>query len=216
MDFTTNYRSIYLKYVSVLLCFIMVLLIGNSGRDKKDTKLLQLAFCFTVIADFFMVILDYNTIGVFLFCFVQATYIVRHSRGAKKKCRLGTIIICIILIASVVKLVISNLNIINVSQDGISEKLIIIGSVYLFLLCCSLSTAWKTINGQFYPKYSSFFIAIGMTMFFLCDINVGISVITNDIIVNGAQLGRVSRFLVWVFYLPSQVLLALSGYLRFK
>jgi YhhN-like protein. len=197
-----------------VLCFIIVLLIGNSGHDEKDTKLLQIAFFFTVIADVFLVILDYNWLGIFSFCFVQGMYILRHSRGAKEKCKIYKIILCIILIAIVAEGVIRNLNIVSIEWNRTREGLVIIGTVYLTLLCCSLSTAWKTLNGKFYPKYTAFLISIGMTLFFLCDINVGISGIASSIIAKESQIESYSRFLVWIFYLPSQVLLALSGYRR--
>lgn len=217
LDFITQYRSVYstgLKYIGILFCLIMSFLIGNRGHDKEDTKLLQIAFCFTAAADLCLVVLDYNTLGIFLFCFVQITYIVRHSRGIKKKCKLYIIVAAIILIIFVCKLVISNMGITNLEYNRINEKLIMIGCVYSVLLTCSLYTAWKTLNGNFYPRYSCFFISIGMTLFFLCDINVAISGISSNIIVQKIDVESFSRFFVWIFYLPSQVFLALSGYRR--
>lgn len=217
MDFMTKNRSIYstgLKYIGILLCLIMSLMIGDRGHDKEDTKLLQIAFCFTAAADLCLVILDYNILGIFLFCFVQTTYIMRHNRGVKRKCRLYTVIVTIVLTAFICKLVTSNLHITDLVYNRLNEKLIMIGSVYSVLLFCSLYTAWKTLNGNFYPVYSRFLISIGMTLFFLCDINVGLSGVASNITVQGIDIESFSRFLVWIFYLPSQVLLVLSGYRR--
>lgn len=217
LDFITQYRSVYstaLKYIGIILCLIMSFIIDERGHDKEDTKLLQLAFCFTAAADLCLVVLDYNALGMFLFCFVQMIYIVRHRRGIKKKYKLYIIIVTIILITSVCKLVTSNMGITNLEYNRINEKLIMIGCVYSVLLTCSLYTAWKTFNGNFYPRYSCVLISIGMTLFFLCDINVAISGIASNIIVKGIDVESFSKFLVWIFYLPSQVLLALSGYRR--
>lgn len=217
LDFTTKYKSVFstsLKYTGILLCLIMTLLIGNDGHDEKDTELLQIALSFTALADLCMVILDYNVLGIFLFCFVQATYIVRHSRALKKKCRFFTIIVSSILIASIVKVGISKIDVTSSGYSSMHENLIIIGSMYFFLLCYSLFTAWRTLNGSIYPKYSSFLISIGMTLFFLCDINVGISGVMANVIISGYKIDEISRFSIWIFYLPSQVLISLSGYIR--
>lgn len=215
LDFTAKYKPVYsivLKYIGIWLCFIIALLIGNSGHDNKDTKLLQLAFCFTVLADLFLLVLNYNSLGIFVFCFVQVTYILRHSRGRKQKCGFYKLIISLILIAAVTKLLISYLHLANIAWNNENNIVIILGSMYLFLLSCSLLKAWKTLSGKFYSKYTSFLISIGMTLFFLCDINVGISDIASSVIVNGTHIEYFSGFLVWIFYLPSQVTLALSGY----
>ena len=102
LDFTTKYKSVYstsLKYIGILLCLTLSFLIGNRGHDKEDTKLLQTAFCFTAAADLCLVILGYYTMGIFLFCFVQTTYIIRHRRSVDKKNKLYKIIVFIILFA---------------------------------------------------------------------------------------------------------------------
>ena len=109
-------------------------------------------------------------------------------------------------------MVISNFKMLNLGMNHIKENTIVIGTIYAVLLCYSLYTSFKTFQGKMYTLYSCFFICIGMTLFFLCDINVGISGIVNNIFLFGIDVKSVSRFLVWIFYLPSQVLLALSGY----
>lgn len=215
LDFTAKYKSVYstsLKYIGILLCLTLSFLIGNRGYDKEDTKLLQTAFCFTVAADLCLVILSYYTMGIFLFCFVQITYIIRHRRGVDKKNKFYKIIGFIVLFAFGSKMVIGNLKILNLGMNHIKENTIAIGAIYAVLLCYSLYTAFKTFQGKVYTLYSCFFICIGMTLFFLCDINVGISGIVNNVFLFGIDVESVSRFLVWIFYLPSQILLALSGY----
>lgn len=211
LDFITKYTSKYsttLKYIGILLCLILSFIIGNRGHDKEDVRLLQIAFCFTASADLCLVILKYHILGIILFCFVQMTYIVRHNRGTGTGFRLSIIILSIIIVF-LLELIINNF---NFGVNGIDKKLIMIGSIYSILLCCSVFTAWRTFSGKLYPKYSCYFISMGMTLFFLCDINVGVSGVISDIFINGINIGAVSRFLVWIFYLPSQVLLALSGY----
>ena len=55
--------------------------------------------------------------------------------------------------------------------------------------------------------------ALGLSLFFLCDVSVGIFNL-NYSIHGYTMLTRVSGFLMWVFYLPSQVLLVLSFWRR--
>lgn len=211
LDFNTKYTSRYsttLKYTGIILCLILSLIIDNRCHDKEDVRLLQIAFCFTAAADLCLGILNYYKLGIILFCFVQLTYIVRHNRGSDNVCKLS-IIISSVIVVFLLEVIINNF---NFGVNGVDKKLIMIGSMYSILLCCSVFTAWRTFSGKLYPKYSCYFISIGMTLFFLCDINVGVSGVISHVFINGINIEAVSRFLVWIFYLPSQVLLALSGY----
>lgn len=205
IDFTNRYSSNYsiiLKYIGILLS----LLIGNNGYNKNDTKLLQLALCFTALADLCLLILGYYTVGVLIFCFVQITYVIRHA-GITKKNMIIINVLTFFILVFVVRL---GTNIIHI--NNIDRELLIIGCIYAILLVFSVYSAWKVFNRKYYTSLSCYLICIGMTLFLLCDINVAISALINNVFIFGVNLKSVSRLLVWIFYLPSQVLLALSGY----
>lgn len=215
LDYTTNLKSMQspiLKYIGILLCLSLAILVGKSGHDKKDTMLLRIAFFFTAAADLCMVILDFDTLGIMIFCLVQITYIVRHRRGGRKKGKLNLLILITIIVILISVLFVSGLGRENLGDNGFGKFTIAIGSVYAVLLSYSVYTGWKTIKGNFYPIYSRYLILIGITLFLLCDINVALSSIADNLFIMNTNIGNVFRFLIWIFYLPSQVLLVLSGY----
>ncbi|NLC03333.1 MAG: hypothetical protein GX787_03515 [Tissierellia bacterium] len=53
-------------------------------------------------------------------------------------------------------------------------------------------------------------IAFGMVLFLLCDASIAISYVLRSL--NILNLSYLFSNLIWIFYLPSQVLLSLSGY----
>ncbi|WP_164880693.1 lysoplasmalogenase family protein [Clostridium manihotivorum] len=184
------------------MCFILTLLIGTKGYDNADRNLLQLAFFFTSIADFFLIIKNYYTLGVLFFILVQVTYIIRHSR--KKFFNSKYIMVDILVFAALITTAIL------FKPDCIDNSLYIIALIYGYFLLNSLIIAWSTLSKEFYKKVSSFMIAIGMTLFFLCDINVGLYQFL--VLCYDTPSLEIIYFLVWFFYLPSQLLLSLSGY----
>ncbi|PJI08198.1 MULTISPECIES: lysoplasmalogenase family protein [Clostridium] len=195
-----NYKNLYtntsfIKYIGILLCLLLSFLIGNDGYSKKDSTLLQFALILTALADLCLVILNKTIPGVFFFCLVQITYITRYSGGKLHLKNIYTIVILVILSVFTSKTYI----------HIIDSRLLFIASIYAILLPYSVYTSYKTLKRKIYPKDNCYLVSIAMTLFLLCDINVGIShTFLNH---NG-----ISTLLVWTFYLPSQVLLALSGY----
>ncbi len=85
------------------------------------------------------------------------------------------------------------------------------GLFYGICLLTSFRRAFKAYKYKIYPEPNRQMILIGMTLFLLCDINVGLYNILG-------YMGKVDVFYnisfvsMWLFYLPSQILLALSGY----
>jgi len=204
IDYTNNFKTVYssaLKYLGILLCLFLSILIGNNGHDKMDTIFLRLAIFLTASADLCMIILGLNELGIMIFCLVQITYIIRHRRAIERRCNLNFLVVTIIVIIFIAISLGSNSLIEDLRYEGIKKVTLIIGFIYAVILLYSVYTGWKTLKGAFYPMYSRYLVAIGITLFLLCDINVALSVILKDL-----------SILIWVFYLPSQVLLVLSGY----
>ncbi|WP_411680313.1 lysoplasmalogenase family protein [Clostridium thailandense] len=201
----SNYSNI-IKYIGILLCLLLAFLIGEDGYSREDTYLLQLALTLTAAADLCLLILDKFILGVFIFCIVQITYIIRHSGGKIKKKDIYNLIISILITIFVTTMFIR----------FIDYKLLLIGSIYAILLLYSVYTAWKTFSRNVYPITNCYLVSIAMTLFLLCDINVGASNIIRQLGISHDNIGMISNFLVWIFYLPSQVLLAISGYKKIK
>jgi hypothetical protein len=77
-----------------------------------------------------------------------------------------------------------------------------LSAVYAAALTASLITAFIYRKNLPYPN--SLILPLGMALFFLCDINVGLyNIVSAD--------NNIFWILIWVCYLPSQTLLALSA-----
>jgi len=201
-----NSTTLNIKYLIIIICLIISLTIGEDGHNKTDLTLVQIARFFTLIADYYLVILDNYTLGVFFFCLVQITYIIRHSLMENKKYRnlifLSVTLIIVIFLFKKVRL------------TSFEEKLLFLAFIYAALLISSIYVAIRTIKSSKYPKKSALLIAIGMSLFFMCDLNVAIFNLAETMSINlfkDEYIRFYSGFLIWLFYAPSQLLLTLSG-----
>lgn len=202
-----NSYSIYLKYTEIIICFIITLFIGSDGYSKRDTFLVQLARFFTLIADYLLMIANNYKFGILSFCIVQIIYIIRHTAMEKDKFKN----IVFLFGALVISLVI----LFKIDMSKIDTSLFLSALVYACFLITGLYCAVSTIFRSNYPKGGTFIIAIGMVLFFLCDANVGIFNVTLGMQIsffNIEDINFLSGFLMWFFYLPSQLLLSLSGF----
>jgi len=102
----------------------------------------------------------------------------------------------------------------KVRLTSFEEKLLFLAFIYAALLISSIYVAIRTIKSSKYPKKSALLIAIGMSLFFMCDLNVAIFNLAETISINlfkDEYIRFYSGFLIWLFYAPSQLLLTLSG-----
>ncbi len=192
-----NQVALYLKYLTIVICFAITLFIGEEAVNTKDKRLVQGARFFTLIADFYLVILNNCELGIIAFCIVQSIYIIRHSIRCKVKMIRLLILIPIIFISVLI--------ICGIKLQGLEKKLIILAVIYGLLLITSLYLALRT---------RSYLIGLGMFLFFMCDINVALYNIINRVPNSFLRGEFIIGFLIWLFYLPSQLLLTLSGFNR--
>jgi len=208
-----NKYSTYLKFLSILLCLIISLLIGSNGYNSRDVFLLILARFFTLVADYFLLLSSNYILGVLSFCVVQLIYIERHSLMAKDKFNMK--INRFIFFPIFIFLLILTSLIFHITD---SKVLLIYSSiVYAFLLTLSVYCGIRTLKSSNYPKKSALFISLGMILFLLCDINVGLYQLINLSLFQNilGDFQSIIAILIWIFYLPSQLLLTLSG-MKFK
>jgi len=140
---------------------------------------------FTVLADFFLILFDARIIGQLLFCVTHACYIARARRGGER-------------------------------QRIITALLIAAPVFFLFDVTVALSAAYACLFVQ--SLYLNFkcghenrrLILTGLTLFLLCDVNVLLFNLPGYVNFP-ASAAKTAYCLIWVFYLPSQLLIALSG-----
>lgn len=184
-----------IKYASICICFSISIIGGYDSIDKKGQQHLQAGLFLTLFADLCLLILNYFLIGIAFFLVVQLIYIKRHSGLALKVLRKPLLMVIGILLSFSLVSMYYNFNIIY-----------LLGTIYAIALITSLITAIKSS----FPYPNKLILIIGMSLFFLCDINVAIFNLTTS-----GLLFRILSLSMWLFYLPSQTLLSISGS-RFK
>lgn len=178
-------------FIFVLLCFIISLCTASSSRDSR---LLRLAMLFTVTADFFMILFQMNYAGLFFFCIVQFVYIIRYSNIKRALTALSIALgICICLS------IFTSLPLLDEMACG-----------YAVLLVFSVVSSFTALKEQKYPLFAGIMICVGMVLFLLCDVNVALF----NIFANTPLEGYFSTA-IWIFYLPSQLILCFGTFSPF-
>jgi hypothetical protein len=217
MDFLGLYGDVnnYIKFTMVVLCFGYSLLCGKS-TSRGLLLSLQAALFFTVVSDLFILILDYYFYGVLTFILVQLCYGIRmdisrnQNRLKREKTPLWkTILLRLGIQAATTIITVAILTISNSKVD-----LLLIATVFYFTGIIINTIASILLLVQQPRIKDNWIFAIGMCLFLLCDINVGIFNLSGYIDLQGSVVkGMVtaSALLMWAFYAPSQMLIALTA-----
>lgn len=172
-----------LKYGGILLCLAFALLCALRGGDR----LVAPALAFTAGADWFLLIQnDHLPLGVALFLCVQTLYLLRLRLAGSPLALWLRTILALALVAALVWL-------------DLATPLNLLAVVYFSQLLSNCILAWRL------PSMRRF--ALGLSLFAGCDICVGLF---NSSLLSPAAITPVSIGM-WFFYLPSQVLIALSA-----
>ena len=194
IDIYTIHNSTFssiLKYISILLCFILSLLFYQKSTNRKDSRLVCLALLCTLAADVFLLFGLNQIFGVFLFCIVQLIYLRRFS---PRNFKIGAYISAsIFLFLSICKIISFSL-----------PTLYIIAGLYAYLIiACTISTFFTPL-----PKFNRTCVQVGMILFMLCDLNVALF----NTLPSNSGYYHIAAFSMWLFYLPSQLLLSISSH----
>ena len=180
-----------LKYGGILLCFLWSL--GRAGN--LDSRLTQAALAFTLLADLFLLVLNrWYGAGVASFCVVQCLYLARIHRA---DCR--SLTLRLLLRGSLT----GTLLIIAGALDGLTPLTALTLFYFSQLLANAISALSLGRTGRGF--------ALGLFLFVGCDLCVGVHNLSS--VLPGAQIAPLLPFAqvgMWLFYLPSQVLISLS------
>lgn len=177
-----------LKYTGIFLCVVYA-----HKKFPKDVPL-AVALLLTFVSDTILVWTPFEWLGVFVFCFAQYMHTIRLTHaGTKSMILYATAMIFLYTMARI---------------QGVSALYAIAGFYALTLVLNVL------ISMRNYRKKRNDFRArcafYGFIAFLGCDVCVGIRHLMLDGVVDATFLPLVA-FLVWVFYYPSQVILANSS-----
>ena len=178
-------QSVPLKYAGILLCLAFSLL----GADR----LVPLALALTAGADWFLLVRnDHYALGVALFLCVQGVYFVRLRRAgapAAYPLRSGLALGAGLAVCAAGMAV------------GQAAPLNLLAALYFSQLLSNTVLAWR-LKGRRWRRF-----ALGLTLFAGCDVCVGLF----NALPAASPLYPAASVGMWLFYLPSQVLIALSA-----
>ncbi|MCH1983746.1 lysoplasmalogenase [Ruminococcus sp. OA3] len=189
MDLTGTGDSTLIKYAGVLLCLIFLLVC----RHTDDSLLIFTALLFTAGADLFLLVIGrWYTAGVLLFCVVQVLYGIRLHNWNQKPSQLEWLLrILLPVLCFLFLYVLNGLTLLTAAASFYGVNLII--------------NAVRSISFTGFGLSQRLF-CIGLWLFLCCDICVAVHNITFGI----HTIQNFAGFGMWLFYLPSQVLITLS------
>jgi len=182
----------------ICACWINALIARESAVSRRDTLLLRLAMTATLAADFSMLVLYNNALGLVFFLLTQFLH---NYRYAGRKALIAQIAACCAVGLAGAAAVCSGL----LRADAET----VLAAAYLAAFLFSLAGVFRLFCAKkrnLYPKINRRLIALGMSLFFLCDINVGLYNLTA-----GMTGNRAFQVMIWAFYLPAQAMISGSG-----
>lgn len=190
-------------YIVVISCFLFSLVYFIIKRNS-NTLIFVIAFLFTILADTNLLILDDNyELGILAFIIVQFAYFWYILKNMYTKDNYGYLI-AIRLITIVI---------------GVIASLIVqIDKLLVCLVIIYISNLVINLIISIIPRKRNLLFSLGLFLFLLCDICVGCYNIGDIIDISNTSLfykiANLPFNIAWLFYHPSQVLLAISNYIK--
>lgn len=195
-----------LKYSSICICLLFV-----SNRffvcKSKSAGIMMSILIFTVIADTFLIFCISFEFGVGAFIIVQILYSIKIRCMHQDDCKKYMFeVFGVAFLWNLFILVMKNLNLLT--------PIVVIASLYFTIFTGNMIRVWIGIVRDKKRSFYESSFAMGLLFFYLCDINVGlknISMIESLIPYLNRLLAVNFGFIIWLFYLPSQVILSLHS-----
>lgn len=176
---------LFLSIVVNLTAALLFRFLYGRGQAAGKDHLILLALLLTTVGDLFLTCIGepFLTYGVFVFCIVETVYAI-WLKSPRFSVILRAILFLLFFAGAIL---IENVSAMNVFA--------ILNIAILFM---NVIDAWTLKN-----RDTGWMFKFGITLFFCCDISLGMSVLLDG------TPGRIFAFLIWMFYIPSQVLLTL-------
>ena len=190
----TGHWVVSAQYAAVCLCFVFVLL-----HLRQANYFLLGGLALTLCADWLLVVQrpQEKLTAMLFFLGVQSVYAWMLHRRVRSRRLLMTRLMLVVVAEAVTVLVLRS------RLDALS----MVSMAYYVMLLMNIVCAFKSYKKE--PL-----LAWALVLFFLCDIVIGLQVASVGYLILPAWLNNAlfgSFPLDWVFYLPSQVMIALCG-----
>jgi hypothetical protein len=181
----------YLKFAWIVICFFIALISRLRCAGKRDWAFLTAGLGFTVVADYFLILFNRQTVGIFVFAFAHAAYILRTK----------SIRYIWLLFAPAVIIA-------GISGDNLWLAVTVVYfSLFIINIIAHLRFYKKDTR---LPKVNRALALAGVLLFAACDVNVVLYNL-HYYIPAALPLREAAYVLLWVFYLPAQFVLAVSA-----
>ena len=176
---------------------------------KTDSAFLSAGLLLTVSADFFLLIWIHEAVGISIFCLAHMMYIIRltaaHLHSSPKNLRRKKIItrLSFHVIASIICFTVTFI---------FFDILLALSVLYAILFMQDIILAVYMFAKKTPARTNSVLILTGTILFALCDVNVvlyNLRFFSNTTF--AVLVSSTAYFLLWIFYIPSQILLSISG-----
>lgn len=201
---TPEMYSRFFKFFCSLMCALLAFRIGKDTFDKTDSYKLMGFYGLLLLGDIIHFFDVHSIFGAISFAAAHTVLLIRHIAKIntyKHKMRLWILLglieaFCICFVLFVLK---PNL------EDRPDYWSLLLG--YAVIVGFSLWGAWANYLIGYFPRANSRLIAIGVFLYFLSDVCVGLY--------RALPFGDLNAFfmyLTWIPYLPALFITALSGY----
>lgn len=187
LDIAGKVNTSPIKFFAIALCFAFSAYLAAHGGERTVTY----AVGFSMTADVFLLMLDSSyAVGVALFFVAQMFYFARIYRLNGR--RSASFVRIIAFFAAITALL---------AMKAVSP-LNVLAAAYFTFFACNAVQSFGVKNKLF---------TLGLCLFLCCDICVGLH---NMPFALPRALKKAADIGMWTFYLPSQVLITLSGRIR--
>ncbi|MCL2372409.1 MAG: lysoplasmalogenase [Defluviitaleaceae bacterium] len=180
-----------LKFIFILACLCTALASYPHRSTKRDWRWLIYGLSFTAAADYFLIIRDWHLPGVAIFIFAHACYIMRGLETQPGR-KLNPAWLAAPFAAVLVGMFL--------------HSLLFLAALYALLFLANIITWVLAAKKTRQPKH--IVMLTGLILFAACDINVLLFNLPGHLNISPPLI---TFHLIWVFYLPAQVLICISG-----
>lgn len=197
--------SSILKYISIWSCLVFVFLSYLKSKEKSILYM-SIILIFTLISDFLLLFTRSYEMGIIFFMIVQVLYSFKIKLICQDSCKFYMVeVLAVTFFWNLIVLLMKHFNLLS--------PIIVVASWYFVIFTANMIRIWLKVfqSNKANKKVISF--AIGLTLFYLCDINVGLNYLLY--IENLPRLivmfANNAGIFIWLFYLPSQIILSVHG-----
>ena len=192
--------TLSLKFLSIVLCSIYSFFLFF--RKQAHSKFLSLSFLFLICSDYYLLFMNDILFGLCSFFLVQVCIFLSLHPQRIRHCK--TIFVVSMMGMSLCLVLVLAFQL---------EMIIPVASLYFLLFTYNLMTAF--VRSRKESSKQTHLLFLGMSLYYLCDIFVGIFNLSSYIPVSGRcyeVLYAIASIGMWMFYLPGIVLIAISNY----